>query len=180
VSRALVGCKGAINKILAHNGCILAGSVGLGKTFEALAVMKFFETRNERALVLYPKKLPAWARQKPEARTVSALLDRLGSDFFKLLDALTISRSRRHIERYYKDSLKELGGFPTRTKLGSIYPELDAKNPFMNYDRLNDEISRYKLCCSIPLSSLSLNTGRNTRERWETSRSPSVRTSSSG
>ena len=51
------GVKGAINKILTHNGCILADSVGLGKTFEALAVMKFFETRNERVLVLCPKKL---------------------------------------------------------------------------------------------------------------------------
>jgi SNF2 family DNA or RNA helicase len=51
------GVKGVINKILTHNGCILADSVGLGKTFEALAVMKVFETRNERILVLCPKKL---------------------------------------------------------------------------------------------------------------------------
>src|SRR5882762_8154587 len=51
------GVKGAINKILKHNGCILADSVGLGKTFEALAVIKYFELKNERALVLSPKKL---------------------------------------------------------------------------------------------------------------------------
>jgi len=51
------GVKGAINKILKHNGCILADSVGLGKTFEALAVIKYFELRNERVLVLCPKKL---------------------------------------------------------------------------------------------------------------------------
>jgi hypothetical protein len=92
----------------------------------------------------------AWARQKPETRTVSALLERLGADFFKLLDALTISRSRRHIERYYKESLKELGGFPTRTKPVSIYPELDTKNLFMSYDRLNNEISRYRLSLFNP------------------------------
>ena len=49
--------KGAINKILKHNGCILADSVGLGKTFEALAVIKYFELKNERVLVLCPKKL---------------------------------------------------------------------------------------------------------------------------
>ena len=42
------GVKGAINKILKHNGCILADSVGLGKTFEALAVIKYFELKNER------------------------------------------------------------------------------------------------------------------------------------
>src|SRR5882724_833545 len=51
------GVKGAINKILKHNGCILADSVGLGKTFEALAVIKYFELKNERVLVLCPKKL---------------------------------------------------------------------------------------------------------------------------
>lgn len=44
------GVKGLINKILAHNGCILADSVGLGKTYEALATIKFFELRNERVL----------------------------------------------------------------------------------------------------------------------------------
>lgn len=51
------GVKGVINKILAYNGCILADSVGLGKTFEALAVIKYFELLNYRILVLCPKKL---------------------------------------------------------------------------------------------------------------------------
>ena len=51
------GVKGAINKILRHNGCILADSVGLGKTFEALAVIKYFELKNDKVLVLCPKKL---------------------------------------------------------------------------------------------------------------------------
>ena len=40
-----------------HNGCILADSVGLGKTFTALAVIKYYELRNDRVLVLVPKKL---------------------------------------------------------------------------------------------------------------------------
>ena len=51
------GAKAAINKILAYNGCILADSVGLGKTYTALAVIKYFELKNERVLVLCPKKL---------------------------------------------------------------------------------------------------------------------------
>ena len=51
------GAKAAINKILDCNGCILADSVGLGKTYTALAVIKYFELRNERVLVLCPKKL---------------------------------------------------------------------------------------------------------------------------
>ena len=46
-----------INKLETYNGCILADSVGLGKTFTALAVVKYFEARNRNVLVLCPKKL---------------------------------------------------------------------------------------------------------------------------
>jgi len=48
---------GIINKLETHNGCILADSVGLGKTFTALAVIKYYELRNRAVLVLCPKKL---------------------------------------------------------------------------------------------------------------------------
>ena len=46
-----------INKLEKYNGCILADSVGLGKTFTALSVIKYYESRNNRVLVLCPKKL---------------------------------------------------------------------------------------------------------------------------
>ena len=46
-----------INKLEKFNGCILADSVGLGKTFTALAVIKYYENRNKNVLVLCPKKL---------------------------------------------------------------------------------------------------------------------------
>ena len=59
----------AINRLLRHNGCIVADSVGLGKTWTALAVIKFFELCNKEVLVLCPKRLEdnwtrytAWAR----------------------------------------------------------------------------------------------------------------------
>ena len=48
---------GAIDKIETYGGCIIADSVGLGKTFEALAVMKYYQLRNDRILLLAPKKL---------------------------------------------------------------------------------------------------------------------------
>jgi superfamily II DNA or RNA helicase len=51
------GVKGAIRKIEEQNGCILADSVGLGKTWEALAVIKHYEMQNANVLVLCPKKL---------------------------------------------------------------------------------------------------------------------------
>ncbi len=48
---------GIVNKLETYNGCILADSVGLGKTFTALAVIKYYELRNKSVLVLCPKKL---------------------------------------------------------------------------------------------------------------------------
>ena len=51
------GVQACIQKLKAHNGCIIADSVGLGKTYEALAIIKYFELRNYRVLVLCPKKL---------------------------------------------------------------------------------------------------------------------------
>ena len=51
------GVKGAVQKMEQHGGCILADSVGLGKTFEALAVIKYYELKGKTVLVLCPKKL---------------------------------------------------------------------------------------------------------------------------
>jgi SNF2 family DNA or RNA helicase len=292
------GAKGAINKILKHNGCIIADSVGLGKTYTALAVAKYFELKNERVLVLCPKKLrdnwtvyktnsllnpfladrfrydvvshtdlsretghsgdlnlatlnwgnydlivideshnfrnntpgkkdeegniirksryqrlmddiiksgvntkvlllsatpvnndlkdlrnqlyfltenrddafaesigvsslketlasaqkvfTLWAKKQTHERRTGELLDKLGANFFKLLDELTIARSRKHIQKYYKASIAELGGFPKREKPISIYPEIDLKGRFLSYDKLNDEIGAYTLSLYNP------------------------------
>ena len=65
------GARSVISRLRRHNGCILADSVGLGKTYTALAVIKYFELRNERVLVLCPRKLrdnwslyPAYTNQQ--------------------------------------------------------------------------------------------------------------------
>lgn len=292
------GAKGAINKILKHNGCIIADSVGLGKTYEALAVMKYFELKNERVLVLCPKKLrdnwtvykansqlnpfvddrfrydvvshtdlsretgysgdinlatlnwgnydlvvideshnfrnntpgkkdeegnlirksryqrlmddiiksgvrtkvlllsatpvnndlkdlrnqlyfltenrddafaesigvgslketlataqkvfSLWAKRQPHERKTADLLEKLNAAFFKLLDELTIARSRKHIQKYYKATIEQLGGFPKREKPESIYPEIDLRGRFLSYDKLNDEIAGYTLALFNP------------------------------
>jgi superfamily II DNA or RNA helicase len=289
------GVKGAINKILRHNGCILADSVGLGKTFEALAVIKYFELRNERVLVLCPKKLEenwtlyrnndlrnplpgdrfqydvlahtdlsrsngkagqfelatfnwgnynlvvideshnfrndtrgkdgrksryerlmedviragvktkvlllsatpvnndlgdlrnqlyiategrddafadslgvpslrntmqgaqqtflAWAKKKG-ARNTNELLETLSAAFFKLLDELTIARSRHHIRAYYPEAYAKLGGFPAREKPAAVYPDIDLEQDkrqrFMSYDQLSAQIDKYKLVVFNP------------------------------
>ena len=294
------GVKGAINKILKYNGCIIADSVGLGKTFEALAVIKYFELKNERVLVLCPKKLrenwtvytansslnpflqdryrfdvlshtdlsrergysgdidletlnwgnydlvvideshnfrnnapgkrdetgqiirksryqrlmedimksgvrtkvllisatpvnndlkdlrnqiyivtegsefdgafaetlgiesiretlttaqkvfSAWARRHHDDRKTSDLLEKLSAAFFKLLDELTIARSRKHTQKYYKDSIEKLGGFPVRNKPKSLYPNIDRQGQFLSYDKISSEIDQYKLSLFNP------------------------------
>ena len=53
------GVVGAIDKLDRFGGCIIADSVGLGKTFEALAIIKYHELRNDRVLVLVPKRQPS-------------------------------------------------------------------------------------------------------------------------
>ncbi|WP_418586900.1 helicase-related protein [Phocaeicola sp.] len=70
-----------INKLEKYNGCILADSVGLGKTFTALAVIKYYENRNRNVLVLCPKKLnDNWQTFRSNYKNNPVLNDRLRYD----------------------------------------------------------------------------------------------------
>ncbi len=75
------GAIGIIQKLEKYNGCILADSVGLGKTFTALAVMKYYSSRNKNILVLSPKKLANnWNRYRDNDRTNLFFQDRIHFD----------------------------------------------------------------------------------------------------
>ncbi|WP_019746241.1 helicase-related protein [Rhodococcus erythropolis] len=72
---------GIINKLETYNGCILADSVGLGKTFTALAVIKYYELRNKSVLVLAPKKLAEnWTNYNANLTTNIFAADRFNYD----------------------------------------------------------------------------------------------------
>ena len=72
---------GIINKLETYNGCILADSVGLGKTFTALAVVKYYELRNRSVLVLCPKKLADnWLNYNRNLKTNIFARDRFNYD----------------------------------------------------------------------------------------------------
>jgi hypothetical protein len=283
------GVIGAIDKLERLGGCIIADSVGLGKTFEALAIIKYYELRNDRVLVLVPKRLRdnwtlyrandrrnflasdrfnydvlnhtdlsrdsgfsgdidlsnvnwgnydlvvideshnfrnkathidrqtrydrlmqriikagvktrvlmltatpvnnrladlknqiafvteaddlalagygissiettvrqaqlqfnRWlALEEPERRP-ARLIDMLGFDYFKLLDLLTIARSRKHIEKYY--GIQETGRFPERLKPINIKPDVDIAGQFRPIREINDEIRRLNLAAYAPL-----------------------------
>ena len=72
---------GIINKLETYSGCILADSVGLGKTFTALAVVKYYELRNKSVLVLCPKKLADnWLNYSRNLKTNIFARDRFNYD----------------------------------------------------------------------------------------------------
>ncbi|MEA3642275.1 MAG: DUF6575 domain-containing protein [Lamprobacter sp.] len=283
------GVLGAIDKIERYNGCILADSVGLGKTFEALAVIKYYELRNDRVLVLCPKKLREnwtlytvndkrnlfaadrfnydvlnhtdltrqqgqsgelnletinwgnydlvvideshnfrnnppkkdgltrykrlmreiiqsgvktrvlllsatpvnnrmndlknqvafitegrddalddagilsieqtlrkaqarfnqWLKLDTDDRTTASLLESLNFDYFKLLDLLTIARSRKHIEKYY--DLAEIGDFPHRNKPINVRADIDTADRFPPLRSVNRDIRRLTLSAYAPM-----------------------------
>lgn len=83
---------GIINKLERHNGCVLADSVGLGKTFTALAVMKYYQERNKSVLVLCPKKLSEnWNTYKTNYKDNILQSDRFNYDVLFHTD---LSRTR--------------------------------------------------------------------------------------
>ena len=283
------GARSVISKLNRHNGCILADSVGLGKTYTALAAIKYFETRNQRVLVLCPKKLMGnwslyqaanghrdnpfpedrfgyallahtdlsrdggmsggidlanfnWsgfdmvvideshnfrndggkryqklldsvikggARTKvlmlsatpvntslldlrnqiylmtekrenafrdslgvgeirlimddaqsrfqvwesglsrPAVRDKAALLDNLGADFLRLLDGVSISRSRRQIERFYAADVESVGRFPEREKPVNLHPPTDTLGE-LSYDAVAARVNGLALSIYRP------------------------------
>mgnify|MGYP001442255548 CR=1 FL=1 len=283
------GVLGAIEKMENYNGCIIADSVGLGKTFSALAIIKYYELRNYRVLVLCPKKLRdnwlvytmndkrnlfvndrfsydvlnhtdlsresgysgdinlstinwenydlvvideshnfrnnppvkdrktryqklmqdiiksgvqtkvlmlsatpvnnrmndiknqiafiteeddralqgiginsiddtlrkaqmifnQWSNLPEEERTTEKFVDMMHMDYFKILDTLTIARSRKHIEKYY--DVKEIGTFPERLKPRNEYTNIDDENIFPDISEINKTINRLNLAIYSPL-----------------------------
>lgn len=283
------GVLGAIDKLEKYNGCIIADSVGLGKTFSALAVIKYYELRNDRVLVLAPKKLREnwsiytqndkrniliddrfnydvlnhtdlsrysgysgeinldtvnwsnydlivideshnfrnnnprkdkvtrysrllnevikagvktkilmlsatpvnnrmndlknqvafitegddkafesegiisvehtlrkaqlvfnkWSDLPDGERTVDVFIEMMNMDYFKLLDIVTIARSRKHIEKYY--NIKEIGKFPEREQPKNIYADIDSENEFPPLEKVNKMIKNLNMSAYSPL-----------------------------
>lgn len=283
------GVLGAIEKLERYNGCVIADSVGLGKTFEALAVIKYYELRNDRVLVLCPKKLRdnwtlytqndtrnilledrfrydvlnhtdlsrssgmsgsidlrtinwgnydlvvideshnfrnnqarndketrysrlmkeiikkgvntkvlllsatpvnnkmndiknqiafitegndkhfenegiksieatlrkaqtifnKWVKLPEKDRTTQTFLEMINFDYFKLLDTITIARSRKHIEKYY--NMSEIGKFPERLKPMNIHSDIDTQGSFEAISSINKKILKLNLAIYSPL-----------------------------
>lgn len=94
-----------------------------------------------------------WEREPEQngGREKRVLLDRLGGDFTKLLDAVSIARSRRHVKNFYPEVVKEIGGFPERLAPDNRYPLTDVKGE-LSYESLNDKIKSLGLSVYTPAS----------------------------
>lgn len=90
------------------------------------------------------KQFNAWSNLAPSQRTTEQLMRMLDFDFFEILDAVTIARSRQHIEKYY--NIEEIGNFPTRLPPVTKQPPLTDLNNAITYDEI------YELILSLTLS----------------------------
>lgn len=89
-----------------------------------------------------------WSKNPPEERTTANLLDMLDSDFFELLDSVTIARSRKHIENRY--NMSEIGKFPRRLSPIAEMPELTSLKNIISYSEIYDYLSRLNLSIYTP------------------------------
>lgn len=124
---------GIINKLETYNGCILADSVGLGKTFTALAVIKYYELRNRSVLVLCPKKLADnWLNYNRNLVTNIFAKDRFNYDVLCHTDLL---RTRG----------ESLGMPLNRVNWGNYdLVVIDESHNFRNNDAFEDRETRYQ------------------------------------
>ena len=126
------GVIGIINKLEKYNGCILADSVGLGKTFTALAVMKYYASRNKNILVLTPKKLANnWNKYKDNVKTNIFQKDRI------------------HYDVLYHTDLGRKKGFSNGHNLSEFNWDnydlvvIDESHNFRNASKYKDRETRY-------------------------------------
>jgi helicase domain-containing protein len=87
-----------------------------------------------------------WEKEKNHDK--NQLLDNLPSDFYKLLEMLTISRSRKHITNYYGDS--NVGKFPKKNKPETYYPEIDIEEELLKFKDANEWLEELNLSVYTP------------------------------
>jgi SNF2 family DNA or RNA helicase len=111
-------------------------------------------------------KFNDWLKNPDALRTTDQLLSSLNFDYFKVLDVLTIARSRKHIEKYY--NLAEIGQFPTRLKPINIQADFDSQGEFPSLREINKTISRLNLSTFAPLKYVALEKRKLYEQKYDT------------
>ncbi|HAH63826.1 MAG TPA: helicase [Treponema sp.] len=96
------------------------------------------------------KSYNSWLKNSDEMRTTDTFVEMMDVDYFKLLDTLTIARSRKHIQKYY--NMAEIGAFPKRNKPVNCYPPIDTEDEFPPISEINKCIKHLTLGLYAPLS----------------------------
>ena len=102
----------------------------------------------EVTLRIAQAKFNQWMKLPQDEKTTKKLLEMLNFDYFKLLDLITIARSRKHIEKYYNTS--NIGKFPTRLKPANIKTTIDTQN-LISIEEINNTIKKLLLSAYAPL-----------------------------
>ncbi|MCY3809185.1 MAG: phospholipase D-like domain-containing protein [Gemmatimonadetes bacterium] len=124
------------------------------------------------------KQFQKWEKERSAngGHDKAALLERLGTDFLAVLDAVTIARSRRHIREHYPEVEKQIGGFPERTTPRNLTPPTDTRGQ-LSYEDLHDRINQFRMALYMPSTYVTdtselekererLNFDQRDRERW--------------
>lgn len=90
-----------------------------------------------------------WSELPAESRTTDALTRALDFDFFRVLDQVTVARSRKHIQRYY--DAEAIGPFPERNKPISLRPDLSTVPTDATYDAIAEGLNSLELSIYVPI-----------------------------
>jgi hypothetical protein len=112
------------------------------------------------------KAFNAWSLLPPEERTAASILRALEFDFFELLDAVTIARSRKHIETFY--DTKDIGKFPERLKPLSFHCAITQRDDVMGLNDIFTQLSVLKLAVYAPISYILPSRLRKYEEIYDT------------
>ena len=112
------------------------------------------------------KAFNEWTLLPPDERTAASILKALDFDFFELLDAVTIARSRRHIETFY--DTKDIGKFPQRRKPLSFHCPITERTDVMGLNDIFTQLSVLKLAVYAPISYILQSRLRKYEEIYDT------------
>ena len=90
-----------------------------------------------------------WSELPSEERTTTNFLNMVNPEYFQILDALSIARSRKHIEKYY--DVNDIGSFPNRLKPISIKTDVDINNEFRGMAKVNELMSSMEFSIYQPM-----------------------------
>lgn len=121
----------------------------------------------ESTLRIAQQRFNKWSELSDEKRTTYRFISEINNDYFKLLDTITIARSRKHIEKYY--GLQDIGEFPERLKPFNIYADIDLEKKFPKLEDINKTINNLKLAVYSPLKYVLPSQREKYSEKYDTS-----------